>query len=120
MTDIDPGSMEFVVVAEDSCGYGKQGMRDILLRIFLENDIQHRFNLSGEFFKQFDERNEAVHKQVSLYEFENIEHGIVCNVYVNPKEYFELCGILYETNKYIKELRREQREWISVTMPTIS
>ena len=37
-------------------------MRDILLRIFLDNDIQHRLDLSGEFFAQFNKRNEAFHK----------------------------------------------------------
>ena len=106
MADIDSGSMEFVVVAEDSCDCGKQEMRDILLRIFLENDIQHRPNLSGEFFKQFDKGNEAVHKQVSLHEFENIEHGFVCIVDVSPKEYFEFYVILYETNKKHKGVRK--------------
>ena len=37
-------------------------MRDILLRIFLDNDIQHRLDLSGEFFAQFNKRNEALCK----------------------------------------------------------
>ena len=106
MTDIDSGSVEFVVVAEDSCDCGKQEMMDIILKIFLENDIQHRLNLSGEFFKQFDKGNEAVHKQVSLYEFENIEHGFVCIVDVNPKEYFKFYVILYETNKKHKGVRK--------------
>ena len=106
MADINSGSMEFVVVAEDSCDCVKQEMRDILLRIFLENDIQHRPNLSGEFFKQFDKGNEAVHKQVSLHEFENIEHGFVCIVDISPKEYFEFYVILYETNKKHKGVRK--------------
>ena len=106
MTDIDSGSVEFVVVAEDSCDCGKQEMTDIILKIFLENDIQHRLNLSGEFFKHFDKGNEAVHKQVSLYEFENIEHGFVCIVDVNPKEYFKFYVILYETNNKHKGVRK--------------
>ena len=28
-----------------------------------------------------------------------MEHGIICTICVNPKEYFELYGILYEMNK---------------------
>ena len=38
-------------------------------------------------------------KQVGLYEFENIEYGIICSINVNTKEYHELYGIMYETNK---------------------
>ena len=42
MTDTDSGSLEFIIIAEDLCDCGEQEMRDILLRIFLDNDIQHR------------------------------------------------------------------------------
>ena len=42
MTDTDSGSLEFIIIAEDLCDCGDQEMRDILLRIFLDNDIQHR------------------------------------------------------------------------------
>ena len=38
-----------------------------------------------------------------MYEFKNIEHGIICAICVNLKEHFELYGILHETNK--KQLR---------------
>ena len=38
-----------------------------------------------------------------MYEFKNIEHGVICAICVNPKEHFELYGILHETNK--KQLR---------------
>ena len=100
MTDTDSGSLEFIIVAiyRNSCDCREQEMRDILLWIFLDNDIQQRFNLSGKFFAQFNKRNEAVHKQVDLYEFENVEHGIICVICINPMEYFELYGIYYKTN----------------------
>ena len=39
MTDIDSGSMEFIITAEDACPYGEQEMTDVLLRIFLDNNI---------------------------------------------------------------------------------
>ena len=45
-------------------------------------------------------------KQVGLYEFENIEHGIICAICENPKEDFELYGILYKTNKKHKGVRK--------------
>ena len=73
MTDTDSGSLEFIVIADNSCDYGEREMRDILLRIFLDNNIQHKLDLSGQFFAQSNKRNEAVRKQVGLYEFENIE-----------------------------------------------
>ena len=85
-------------------------MRDVLLKIFLENDIYQRLDLSGEFFEQFNMRNVAVRKQVGLYEFENIEHGVICAICVNPKEYFELHGILYETNKKHKGVRKGTKD----------
>ena len=106
MIDTDSASLEFIVIAKDSCDCGEREMRDVLLRIFLENDIQRRLDLSGEFFEQFSMRNVAARKQVDFYEFKNIEHGIICAICVNPKEYFELYGILYETNKKQKGVRK--------------
>ena len=71
----------------------------LFIKIFLDNDIHHMLDLSVEFFEQFGKRKEAIQKLVGLYEFENIEQGIICTICVNPKEYFELYGIYYETNK---------------------
>ena len=82
MTDTDSGSLEFIIIAEDLCDCGERKMRDILLNIFLDNDIYKRLDLSNEYFEHFDKQNLAVRKQVSLYEFENIEHGIVCAICV--------------------------------------
>ena len=73
MTDTDSGSLEFIIIAEDSCDCGEREMSDILLKIFLDNVIHKRLDLSNEFFEQFDKPNLAVRKQIGLYEFENIE-----------------------------------------------
>ena len=62
-------SLEFIVIAEESCDCGEREMSDILLTILLDNYIQHRLDLSGEFFCEFNKRNEAVRKQVDLYKF---------------------------------------------------
>ena len=43
---------------------------------------------------------------MGLYEFENIEQGSICAMCVNPKEYFELYGMYYETNKKHKGVRK--------------
>ena len=106
MTDIDSGSLEFMAITEDCCDVGEREMRDILIKIFLDNDIYHRLDFSGEFIEQFGKRNEAIRKQVGLYEFENTEQGIICTICVNLKEYFELYGIYCETNKRHKGIRK--------------
>ena len=106
MTDTNSASLEFIVIAEDTCDCGEREMRDVLIYIFLENNIHSRLDLSGEFFKQYGKRNELVQKQVGLYELENIEQGIICALCINPKEYFELYGIYYETNKKHKGVRK--------------
>ena len=90
ITGTDSSSLEFIVIAEDSCDCGEREMRDILLRIFLDNNIQHRLHLSGTFFTQLSKRSEAVRKQIGLCKFENVESGIICAIFVNPKEYFDL------------------------------
>ena len=100
MIDTYSGSLGFIVITEDLFDFGEREMRN------LDNDIRHRLNLSGEFFAQFNMKNGAGRKQVSLYEFHNVEHGIICAICVNPKEYFELFGIYYETNKKHKGVRK--------------
>ena len=109
MTDTDSASLEFVVIAKDSCDCGERKMTDLLLRIFLENNICQCLDLSAEFLEQFNMRDLAVRKQVGLYEFENINHRIICAICVNPKEYFGLYRILYETNKKHKEVQKRYK-----------
>ena len=46
---------------------------------------------------------------MGLYEFENIEQGIICTICVNPKEYLELYGIYYETNKKHKGVCKDTK-----------
>ena len=106
MSDTDSASLEFVVITEDICDCGERKMRDILIQIFLGNDIHSRLDLPGEFFERLGRRNKAVRKQVGLYEFENIEQGIICALCINPKEYLELYGIYYETNKKHKGVKK--------------
>ena len=98
--------LEFTVIAEDSCNCDEREMRDVLLRIFLDNEIHQRLDLPGKFFAQFNKRNETIGKQVGLYEFKNVEHSIICTICLNPKEYFELYGIFYEIIKKHKGVRK--------------
>ena len=77
-----------------------------MLRVFLDNDIPKRLDLSSKYFEQFNKRNLSIREQAGLYEFENIEHGIICAICINPKEYFDLYGIFNETNKKHKSVRK--------------
>ena len=76
MTDTDSASLMLAIIADKSCNSDEREMREMMLKVFLENDIYYRIDFSHEFFEQFEKRNEKVRKQVGLYEFENIEHGI--------------------------------------------
>ena len=53
MIDTDSRSLEFMINAEDCCDVGEREMRDIVIKVYLDNDIHHRLDLSGEFFEQF-------------------------------------------------------------------
>ena len=100
MTDTDSASLQFIVIADKTAD--KIADRNVLLKVFLDNDIHKRLDLSSEYFEQFNKHNVSIRKKVSFCEFENIEHGIICAIYVNLKEYFQLYGIFYETNKIIR------------------
>ena len=102
MTDTDSASLQFIVIADKTHDLGERELRNVLLKVFLDNDIHKRLDLSSEYFEQFNKHNVSIRKQVSFCEFENIEHGIICAIYVNLKEYFQLYGIFYETNKIIR------------------
>ena len=106
MTDTDSTSLMPVIIADKSCNLGEREMRWVMLKVFLEYDIYYRIDSSHKFFEQFEEKKERLRKQVGLYEFENIEHGIICSVNVNPKEYQELYGIMYDTNKKHKGVQK--------------
>ena len=64
MTDADSTSLEFIVVADKTCDLGEREMREVLLQMFLDNDIPKRLDLSSKFFEQFGKKNESIRKQV--------------------------------------------------------
>ena len=99
MKDTDSCSLKIIVIPADSYDCCETEIKDVLLRIFLDSKIHLRLNLSGEFFERFGKRNNSIRKQVALSEFENIEHSITCRICVNPKEYFQLCGIFMKRIK---------------------
>ena len=52
MTDTDSASLEFIVIADKKCDLGEREVREVLLKIFLDNDIHKRLDLSAEFFRK--------------------------------------------------------------------
>ena len=117
MTGTDSALFEFIVIADKTCDLSKREMREIFLKIFLDNNMHCRLDLSSKFFDQFGKRNVSIRKQVGLYEFENIEHELICAICVSPKEYFELYGILYKVNKKLEGIKKGTKVWTLIIMP---
>ena len=55
-------SLEFIVVADKTCDLGETEMREVLLKIILDNDIHKRLDLSSKFFERFGKRSESIRK----------------------------------------------------------
>ena len=98
MTDIDSASLMFTIIADKSCNSGEREMRNVMLKGFLENDICDWLDSSNELFDQFNKRDVSVRKQVDLFEFENIEHRIICAI-----------KVFYETSKKPMGVRNETK-----------
>ena len=113
MTDMDFASLKFIVIADKACDLDERGMREVLLKTFLDNNIPKRLNLSSNVFDQFGKRNERIRKQVGLYEFENI----VQSAYV-PKNILNYTVFCTKSMKNIRKLEKELREWILITTLT--
>ena len=109
MTDTDSASLQFTVIADKTWDLGERELRNDLLKTFLNNYIHKRLKLSSDYFEQFNKHNVSIRKQIGLYKFENIEHGIICGICINPKEYFELYCIFYEKNKKHKGVRKRMK-----------
>ena len=103
MTDTDSASLMFIIITDKSCDSGEREVRNVMLKVFLENNIYDRLDSFDVFFDQFNKRDISVRKQVGLFEFENIEHRIICAIKVNPKEY-------HINNIWVSEM--ELKVWI--------
>ena len=51
--------------------------------------VLNRFDLSDNFWEQFNVQNKSLKKQVGLYEVENINNTNILTTAINPKEFFE-------------------------------
>ena len=71
----------------------------------LKSKIFDRLDLSTEFYKQFDCRNENLKKWVGLFETESIDKPNVIAIALNPNEYYEHF-IDHSDNKKLKGLKK--------------
>ena len=62
--DADSVSMEFVIIADETCDFGEKEIRHALLSVYLENNIHQILELSSEYFERFGKRNVSIRKQV--------------------------------------------------------
>ena len=67
--------------------------------------VLNRFDLSDNFWEQFNVQNKSLKKQVDLYEVENINNINILTIAINPKEYFEKYKD-FSINKKHKGLKR--------------
>ena len=71
----------------------------------LKSKILRRFDLSAEFYEQFNCRNEKLKKRVEFFEIESIDKPNVITIALSPKEYYERF-INHSDNKKHKGLKK--------------
>ena len=57
MTDTNSASLQFIVTADKTCDLRERELRNVLLKVFFDNDIHNRLDLSSEYFEQFNKSN---------------------------------------------------------------
>ena len=89
VTDTDSTLMFFVFLCDLNSCVSEDKARNIIFEVMLESKVFDRFDLSSQFYEQFDCRNEDLKKRVGLFEIKNIENANVLTTTLNPKEYYE-------------------------------
>ena len=89
VTDTDSTSMFFVFICNLNCSVSEDKARNIIFDVMLKSKVFDRFDLSAEFYEQFDCRNENLKKRVGFFEIESIDKPNVIIIALNPKEYYE-------------------------------
>ena len=76
--------------------------------MMIKSQIFERFDLSADFWEQFNVQNKKLKKQVGLFEIENIQKPNVIAIALNPKEYYERFHD-HSNNKKHKRLKKSTR-----------
>ena len=72
-----------------NCCIKESDSRNIIFEIMITSKVFDRLDFSAGFWEQFDVQNKKLKKQVSLFEFENIDKSNVITIALNPKEHYK-------------------------------
>ena len=89
LTDTDSTSMFFVFVCDLQSNIREDKERNVIFEVMLKSKIFDRFDLSADYFAQFNCQNQKLRKQDGLFEIENIDKPNIITIALNPKEYYE-------------------------------
>ena len=91
LMETDSTSLQFVFISHPNSEIEKAKFRDIIFEVITSTNIYDRFaDSSHEFWDLFNTRKKNIHKDLRLYEIENINNPCVVTLAVNPKEYIEI------------------------------
>ena len=79
----------FNFICKKECDIVESECRSLIFEILKQSKIIKRFDLSDEFWEQFQICDTDTKKQMGLYVIENISHANIWTITVNPKEYCE-------------------------------
>ena len=105
VTETDSTFIFFVFICDLNCSVNEEKAQNIIFEVLLKSKVFDRFDLSAEFYDQFNCRNEKLRKNVGPFEVENIDNANVITIALNPKEYYERF-VNYSDNKKHKGIKK--------------
>ena len=84
-TDTDSTSLQFVIFSKNESRVPEKMFRDILFLVIINSKVLDRFDISHEFWQQFNVKDEKTHKQLGLYEIEHIDDPCFVTIATNPR-----------------------------------
>ena len=97
--------MFFVFICDLNSCVSEDKARNIIFDVMIKSKIFDRFDLSAEFYEQFNCTNEDLRKQIGLFEIESIDKPNVITIALNPKEFYERF-VDHSDNKKRKGLKK--------------
>ena len=80
LTDSHSTSMLFVFLCNLQSNIREYKARIVIFEVMLKSKLFDRFDLSAEYFEQFNCRNKDLRKQVGLFEIENIDRPNIITI----------------------------------------
>ena len=79
----------FNSIYKKECDIAESEYRNLIFEILKQSKIIKGFDLSDEFWEQFEICDTTTTKKMDLYNIDNIANANICTIAVNSKEYFE-------------------------------